>query len=872
MIIDFVGFNKARLDNDRRMKRERRELAQAFNEFTRLNPMATAGQFQGFIDTMSGGSNYLRGGMPSGDALNAVIKSADQRRSLADKERERNNFRWNIETNNLLSDAALGVMLNYKQDKDGEYSGADFTAMADELKKKFPNADFDALGINPISLFDRNKKNEYIQKKIVELQPQITAMVNNARGNITPELISKTFPSLPKAFTAAIIESAQLAETERKKTYTRNENSAILREIEKAITRNDQDIYGTITGMFDASALPEKGDAQWENWQTQATENLNNRRDKFARDRYGEMLNLALGLADRGLENIYSEVSRVYGAENLPPPTDPLWADIQKKATQQYEDKQYDRMTKIKGDIMNYIMELKRDGITDIYSAVVERFGAENVMSKDSAMFKAIQLEADKVIADQDTKRTNEAYALLDTQVDELKQNKAIQQALFLDDKSTQLQKIKDIIRNSVSPQTLAQVYPDGVPESFYTGILNEITDALIVQQRSDITQAQKNVQGESIKAEKAFVDQNLVKVQKWFGDYNKGQFDERIVGATGGAGQQAAAMLANRYEMNQQAMYRMQQIMLDPNLPPDIARDQVKLMNLIANDEQFLASTTTLSEAKSDIRDQYQGTYGRFSQATVGEYRNEVLQDINTSIGDVQADINTITLRFADQYDKQIAAFNDLLMKLEQGQAVVMGQLNDRRDRAKDFSGWRTAGTEAWDDALFFGEGDTVEAQLKSSIDSLMNEIQGKINLAKQKKAAQAQLNQTPDPQNTTELSQDQSAFRQQFGDVIDNKMITSKLDLIKKEQVRNIGPIGYFLGNELDREKSKLIKSFLELDNVYDKFVENPDKLREFSADPYEFIVGNINDEWVRNFWTTREGKEFIKSLNLTIPQARQ
>jgi len=152
------------------------------------------------------------------------------------------------------------------------------------------------------------------------------------------------------------------------------------------------------------------------------------------------------------------------------------------------------------------------------------------------------------------------------------------------------------------------------------------------------------------------------------------------------------------------------------------------------------------------------------------------------------------------------------------------------------------------------------------------MNEIQGKINLAKQKKAAQAQLNQTPDPQNTTELSQDQSAFRQQFGDVIDNKMITSKLDLIKKEQVRNIGPIGYFLGNELDREKSKLIKSFLELDNVYDKFVENPDKLREFSADPYEFIVGNINDEWVRNFWTTREGKEFIKSLNLTIPQARQ
>ena len=871
-MIDFVGFSKGSWDQRKDYDRQRRELAKAFNEFTRLNPMATAGEFQGFIDTAAGGSNYLRGGMPSGDALNAVIKSADQRRTLAEKERERNNFRWNIETNNLLSEAALGVMLNYKQAKDGEYSGADFEAMGKELEKKFPNVNFASLGINPISLFDRNKKNEYIQKKIVELQPQITTMVNNARGNITPELISKTFPSLPTAFIAPIIESAQLAETERKKTYTRTENSAILSEIEKAMLRPDADIYKTITGMFDASALPPKGDPQWKNWQEVANENLNNKRDKFARDRYGEMLNLALGLADRGLDNIYSEVSRVYGAENLPPKTDPLWADIQKKATEQYEDKRYDRMTKIKGDIMKYMMELKQDGITDIYSAVVERFGAENVMSKDSAMFKAIQLEADKVISDQNAKRTNDAYALLDTQVDELKQNKAIQQALFIDDKSTQLQKIKDIIRNSVSPQTLAQVYPDGVPESFYTGILNEITDALIVQQRSDITQARKNVQGESIKAEQAFVKQNLANVQRWFGDYTKGKFDERVVGATGGAGQMAAEMLANKFEMTQQAMYRMQQIMTDQNLPPEIAQDQVALMNLIANDEQFLASTTPLSESKNDIRNQYQGKYGRFSQATVGEYRNEVLQDINTSMSDVQADINTITSRFADQYDKQIAAFNDLLMKLEQGQAVVMSQLNDRRERAKDFSGWRTAGTEAWDDALFFGEGDTVEAQLKSSISSLMNEIQGKINLAKEKKAAQEALNPDPNVETDTSLSSEQSGLQTTIGNIAENYPKKAKLNQIRAKAVRGSGLGGWMFKNQVEAQKNEVIKSFLMKPEVYNKLLENPNAYNNFIADPFEFIVSNTQDEWVYNFWNTTEGKEAIENLGLNIQAPSQ
>ena len=871
-MINWAGFASGQNTNHDKMKRERRELAKAFNEFTRLNPMATAGEFQGFIDTAAGGSNYLRGGMPAGDTLKAVVKSADDRRAIAEKERAQKDLTYSMDFMTKAGDMALGIMLNTKGTGDnGTYSPSDLASMGKKFQERFPGVDFSSMNINPVEIFNPRKKTEYIQDKLIELTPRITEMIQSAGGKIDMSLIEKTFSSLPTELWKPIQERALSLDVERKKTYARTENSAILREIEKAMLRPDADIYGTITGMFDASALPPKGDPQWENWQEIANENLANKRDTFARDKYTQMLNIALKLKAEDLPGIYDEVARVFGKENLPPPTDPLWVDLQEQALQQGEDKKYDRMVKNQGKIMTYILELKEKGITDIHSEVVKRFGAQNVTSKDSDFFKAIQLEADQVIADKSIERSREAQNILNEQRDTILANESFASALFLDDKETQLPKLKQFVENSLDQATIARVFgPDGIPDDYYMNLINLINEGLIVRQRKDITEARRSVEKSAKEASSTYKSDNIKKTIGWFGEYGKEKHDTSRVGKTAAHGQRAAEILANSFDMTQQAMFRIQQILTDPNLPEDLLTNAGGLAQLIASDEGFKQATRPLSEATNDIYKKTQGFLGRYSQMSVGEYRTQILTDIDSSINDAQADMNTILSRFDGDYDKQINALNDFILNLQKGRVSVMEELRNRQERSKDFSGWRTVGTPAWDDSKFFGDGDTVEASLKSAIENLMNEAQAKIDLANQKKAAEAALNPQPSQDNNTQLNNEQSAASQTWGDVKNELDLSSKLERIRTNHGKKASAFGSFFNTELEQEKAKLITSFLDTPGVRDKLKESPEIFNAFTSNPYEFMLSN-GDDFVLNWWQTK-GKGFMESLNINRPAPSQ
>ena len=87
-MIDFVGFSDGYRKQQETGERKRLELAKAFQEFQRQNPTANPMEFQAFIDSMAGGSNYLRGGMPSGDMLKAITDRAGTRRAQEDRDRK----------------------------------------------------------------------------------------------------------------------------------------------------------------------------------------------------------------------------------------------------------------------------------------------------------------------------------------------------------------------------------------------------------------------------------------------------------------------------------------------------------------------------------------------------------------------------------------------------------------------------------------------------------------------------------------------------------------------------------------------------------------------------------------------------------------
>lgn len=97
------GFNE-RVDL---RNRQRREIANAFNEFRRANPEATLADFQSFIDAQAGsglGSNYLRGGAPSKEILtkiaseNAFRKKNRLEAEARDRVRARGDMRGYLES------------------------------------------------------------------------------------------------------------------------------------------------------------------------------------------------------------------------------------------------------------------------------------------------------------------------------------------------------------------------------------------------------------------------------------------------------------------------------------------------------------------------------------------------------------------------------------------------------------------------------------------------------------------------------------------------------------------------------------------------------------------------------------------------------
>ena len=66
---------------------QRQQMAQAFADYKAANPLATAADFQSFIDSYSGGNNYIAGGAPAENVRNRI--AADNQRREQERKKEK---------------------------------------------------------------------------------------------------------------------------------------------------------------------------------------------------------------------------------------------------------------------------------------------------------------------------------------------------------------------------------------------------------------------------------------------------------------------------------------------------------------------------------------------------------------------------------------------------------------------------------------------------------------------------------------------------------------------------------------------------------------------------------------------------------------
>lgn len=302
-MVDFVGFSDGYRKQQETGERKRLELAKAFQEFQRQNPTANPMEFQAFIDSMAGGSNYLRGGMPSGDMLKAITDQADIRRANADADRERGILEKNIQLQTSLEGAATGIMLGYNDPGDNGYELKDFNAMSEKLKERFPGVDFDKIGFDPTTMFTGDRRRSAIAARVGEYLPTVTQLVQNAGGKGITEEDLKAF-NIPTALVQPLLTQASQLEDERRDVFARTRGAEIAREAEKAIANNTTDVYGHLSQIFGEANLPGKDSTimlQYIEQATTAHNNAVNLRDRETRDLTTSFTNNAM--ADVGLRS-----------------------------------------------------------------------------------------------------------------------------------------------------------------------------------------------------------------------------------------------------------------------------------------------------------------------------------------------------------------------------------------------------------------------------------------------------------------------------------------------------------------------------------------------------------------------------------------
>ena len=272
-MIDFVGFGEGRRTNDREMKRQRRDLAQAFQEFTRSNPMATPAQFQAFIDSMSGGSNYLRDAMPSGDVLKKVQDVAAQNRNRFNQDREYEIFKRNYDLQKDMKSAVEDIMLNYADPGADGYTQEDFSKMSKSLTDQFSGTNFENMGLDVSQMFRGDIRRAAVAQRLQNYLPTLQTIINQSGGmNIDKDFIVSQFPNVPKALIEPLIEQATQLETERRRVVFTNEKDNMMADIKDAIANNlDPHQYLLDTGKWKKSDIPAKDSENMKRMISQST-------------------------------------------------------------------------------------------------------------------------------------------------------------------------------------------------------------------------------------------------------------------------------------------------------------------------------------------------------------------------------------------------------------------------------------------------------------------------------------------------------------------------------------------------------------------------------------------------------------------------
>lgn len=102
-------------ESDDRYRRKRMDNIEQFRAYRDLFPDQDAGGYMKFIEELSDGDRFLRGGLPGQKAVDAMVKKREQDVAYQDQQRQHQGVKMEFETNSLM-DQALDKAINQYDD------------------------------------------------------------------------------------------------------------------------------------------------------------------------------------------------------------------------------------------------------------------------------------------------------------------------------------------------------------------------------------------------------------------------------------------------------------------------------------------------------------------------------------------------------------------------------------------------------------------------------------------------------------------------------------------------------------------------------------------------------------------------------------
>lgn len=262
-MVDFAAISKGFNERQDYNRNKRLEVMELFEEFKRNNPEATMADFQSFRDQVSGGRNYLRGGVGNDAALKRIVDTNERKRQQAAAARSQSEAMQKLQFMRELQPFIDNELVNMQEIKGGpanQYSSYDTAGAIKNVKDMFGGSlPFDMDITNMMSEGNRSRAvQSMVFKKLPQAREYIGDLTDPSQAN-AGELA--TLLQVPQTVAQQLLDSATKEYEATQGEKLRGLGRIITGEIEKIAAKPDitwEEVTSVLDKQYGDDPLYEK--------------------------------------------------------------------------------------------------------------------------------------------------------------------------------------------------------------------------------------------------------------------------------------------------------------------------------------------------------------------------------------------------------------------------------------------------------------------------------------------------------------------------------------------------------------------------------------------------------------------------------------